>query len=149
MILSKCFNLFKTSSSSVFAATIFAQMAIKSVSISSFTIYTSFAISSSISTLGATIFTTLHNTEVYLLTIISNRDDSLLSGNIAFSFGLTVSRGGLPGIMGGTEFKKGSILACQKYIFASNLLQCSFQPQLGVVGYHLPTSPCDHGALQF
>lgn len=102
MILSKCFNLFKTSSSSVFAATIFAQMAIKSVSISSFTIYTSFAISSSISTLGATIFTTLHNTEVYLLTIISNRDDSLLSGNIVFSFGLMVSRGGLPGIMGRT-----------------------------------------------
>ena len=39
-----------------------------------------------------------------LLTIISNRDDSLLSGNIAFSFGLTVSRGDLPGIMGETYF---------------------------------------------
>ena len=58
VIMSKCFNLFKTSSLSVFAATIVAQMAIKSVSISLFTISkTSFKISSSISTLGATIFT--------------------------------------------------------------------------------------------
>ena len=84
-----------------------------------------------------------------LLRIISNRDDSLVSGNIAFSFGLTVSRGGLPGIMGGAKFKIGSILACQKHIFASNLLRFSFQPQLGVVGNHLPPSPCDHGALPF
>ena len=153
-------------------------MAIKSVSISLFTISkTSFKISSSISTLGATIFTQVtrrspakkcFNLVGYFYNYFKQKFTYLqlfqtettlccpgtLHSRLAWwcpgevCLGLWVGQFFF-GIMYGTTFKKGSILACRKHIFAFNILWYSFQPQLGVVGNHLPPSPCDHGALPF